>query len=199
MSIELGMSARDRRVLAFGVVTIGTIVGVARGLPALRQWRAGTHDAALALLDARAAAAQAERLMPRVRDSLRARAARLAAVDTSLVKGATPYAAAANLAGELEDIADSAAVRISSVQLRADSASGKAAEFTRVFVRLTGVSDVTGLASLMRAIDGGRLLIRVAELSVVQSEPNAPDAAPEALRIDVLVEGLARLDSPGAT
>jgi len=189
--MEAGLSARDRRTLTIGVTAIGTLCGLARGLPALRDWeRDRTADAAAASQQMEAARLGV-RLLPALRDSLRARGIRLAALDSVLLSGISPSAAASELASTLGDMADEAPFKISAMQLRADSAGAGA--LTPVAVRVTGVTDIVGLAAFLRAIEGGEVPLLVRELAVNQSEPAAPNGRVEALRVDMLVEGIARI------
>lgn len=189
------ISARDRRILAIGTIAIAAMFGTARGLPMLRQWQADRIADARELLDRRAAVARAARTTPALRDSLRAKAARLAALDSSLLHAPSSYAAAAQLASVLDDIADESTVKVSAMQLRADSVRGNGV--VHVFVRLSGVTDVIGLGDLMRAIDDGQTMLRLAELTITQAEPGAAPSQPEALRIDVVVEALAQIAIQG--
>ena len=102
----------------------------------------------------------------------------------------TPSEAVAHLASTLENLADSCLVRVSAIQMRPDSATSKG--FTEVSARLSGLADVAGLASLLRAIAASDNPLVVLELSVTASEPIAPSNKVEVLRIDILVAGLAR-------
>ncbi|MEP6493402.1 MAG: GspMb/PilO family protein [bacterium] len=191
--MEAGLSARDTRTLAIGVSVIGTLFGVARGLPALRAWeRDRIGDAAAASLQA-SAARTGVRLLPALRDSLRDREMRLAALDSVLLTGPSPSAAASDLASTLGDMADDAPLKISAMQLRADSAGP--GSLTPVAVRVTGVTDIAGLAGFLRAIEGGEVPLLVRELAVSQPEPAAPSGRVESLRVDILVEGIARITS----
>ncbi|MDB4878546.1 MAG: hypothetical protein JWM41_4992 [Gemmatimonadetes bacterium] len=116
---------------------------------------------------------------------------RFAAIDSSLIGGNSPAAAAANLASAVEDFADDAPMRISALQIHADTAARPG--LSRVAVRMTAVADVAGLAAFLRAVDGGVRHLAVRELAISQAEPAAPDSKPEMLRIDVLIEGLAQI------
>lgn len=191
--MQLGFSARDQKILVLGTSVIGVLVGLARGLPALLEWqRQRSTDAATMSQQARATRTRV-RMLPAMRDSLRGRQARLASLDSVLLVGASASAAAAALASMLEDLADAASVRVTAMQLRADSAAS--GSLTQVAVRVSGVTDVTGLASLLRTIEGGATPLLVRELAVTQPEPAAPNGKVEALRVDILVEGLARITS----
>jgi len=180
--------------LIVGATAIGGLLTLARGLPALTRWQNDKCSEAETLLADLAAARSGARQLPALRDSLRSREARLATIDSAIIIGPTPSAAAASLASELEDLADDASVKISAMQLHADSASSGA--LVQVGVRLTAVADVYGLLSLLRDIEGGTMLLAVRDLAVTQPEPAAPTSKPETLRVDLMVVGLARIESP---
>jgi hypothetical protein len=133
-----------------------------------------------------------------VRDSVRARQARLVALDSSLLFGASPSAIAADLASVLEDLADDNASKVTAMQLRADTVA--TAGLARVEVRITGIADVAGLAGFLHAIEADATPLVVRDLSVSQPEPTAGDAKAEALRVDMLVAGIGtiRPDKPEA-
>jgi hypothetical protein len=126
-----------------------------------------------------------------LRDTLRARRDRLALLDSGLVKGDTPSAAAATLASVISETAEEAGVKLGSVQVRPDSARAGTA-VTLVAVRADAVGDIRGLTLLLAEIEAGVPLLRVRELSVSQPAPAAPDTQAEALRVELLIEGLAR-------
>lgn len=185
------LGARDRRVLSVGALTISLLVGLSRGLPALRAWERAqmteARTAALQLAELRNGVAS----LPLMRESLVVRRARLAAIDSLLPSGASPSGVAAAIASILEQSADDNAVKLTNLQLRADSTV--CVGLVRVSVRLSGVTDVSGLAGLLRSIEAGETPLVVRDLSVSQPEPAAPDSRPEALRFDVLVAGIGRI------
>ena len=189
--IRLGFSAKDRKTAIFGIVTVGSLIGLSKGLPALTEWeRVRVAEATDAM--ARASSARANvRMLSALRDSLRSRRQQLAAIDSTLLSGTSSAAAAADLAASLDEMATHARLRVSAMQLRADSAPVGA--ITRVAVRVTATSDVAGLAAFLRATEGGDTPLAVRDLFVSQPEPASPATKPEALRIDVLVEGIARI------
>jgi hypothetical protein len=169
------------------------LLTLARGLPALTRWQNEKRNEAETLLGDLVAARSGVRQLPALRDSLRARQARLAAIDSAIFIGQTASAAAASLASTVEDLADEASVKVSAMQLHADSASSGA--LVEVGVRLTGVADVYGLLALLRDIEGGTILLAVRDLAVTQPEPAAPANKPETLRVDMMVVGLARVEN----
>ena len=194
---RLGFSARDRRTALFGIVAVGALIGFSRGLPALREWeRARVSEASDLAAKASLARAHAH-MLGVMRDSLAARKERLATVDSAMLSGTSAAAVAADLAATLDQIATSSHVKVTSMQLRADSAAPGA--LTRVAVRVSGTTDVAGLAAFLRAVEANDALLVVRELTVSQSEPAAPASKPEALHVDVVVEALARILAARAT
>lgn len=186
MSATLGLNDRDRRTLVRGGSAIVFLFVLARGIPAWRQWDAERSTEAGTAAQHLVEVQGGIESLARLRDSLAVRRARLVALDSVLVIGASPDAVAAGLASLLGDLADDNAVRVSAMQLHSDSIAK--AGLARAEVRVTGVTDVEGLAGLLHAIEGAATPLRVRDLSVTQQEPGAPAAKPEALRIDLLVE-----------
>jgi len=195
--IQLGLSAKDRRTAVVGAVVVGSLIGFSRGLPALREWEK-TRVADAEELTAKASSARANvRMLRTMRDSLSARKQRLAAMASVMLSGTSAAAAAADLASSLDEIATSSRVKIISMQLRADSAATGA--LTKIAVRVSGTTDVTGLAAFLRAVEANDSPFVVRELTVSQSDPAAPASKPEALHIDAVVEALARILAARAT
>jgi len=188
---QMELSPRDRRTLVVGATVLLPLILAGKVLPAAFDWqRRRLQEATLVL--AKAGEAHASRLsFPALRDTLIARRARLARLDSLLLGGASLYSAAAELASVVGALADSAAIKVGSLQLRTDSAAH--VKIATVSVRLSGLSDVAGLTAFLRAVEGGARPLIVRELLVVPADPGAPDAKPEVLRIDAVVEGLARV------
>jgi hypothetical protein len=191
--IALNMSARDRRTAIVGLSAIGALVGLTRGLPASIHWLRARIAESLALSNQLQESRLSARRLPILRDSLRRRLWQLAAMDSGLLSGASPSAAAADLASVLEARADEAPLRVIAMQLRSDSAP--VGTLARVFVRVTGTADVSGLAAFLHAVEEGDPALVVRELAVTPADPVAADTKPELLRIDALVEGMARVDT----
>lgn len=191
--MEVGLSARDRRTLMAGVGFIGGLFVFGRGIPALRAWQNAREAEAVAASAELVAGRIARRSVGELGDSLRARQARLAAMDANLFIAPSPAAAAAAVASTAEQVADDAHVKVSALQLHADSVA--VGTMTQVSVRMTATCDVYGLLALMRGLEGGDALLAVRELSVSQPEPMAPDSKPEGLRLDITVSALARIVS----
>lgn len=196
MTIGPAISRRDQRTLGVGAFTIAVLIVVSRGIPAIRTWDAErvreARETASQLASIRIGRQKASAL----RDSLAARRARLASIDSTLGTGTSTSAVAAALASTLEELSDRNAIKVTALQIRADSVARGG--LARVEVRLSGITDVTGLAGFLAAVEAGPTPVVVRELDVSQPEPAAADNKPEALRIDVLVSGigLVRADGP---
>ena len=189
--MQLGLSERDRRTLIVGGSVIGALFALGRGVPALLAWQNTQLASAASTALELAVARDGVRRLPSLRDSVRVRSARVAAIDSIMLSGITASAAAADLASSLEAMAEEAAVKVSAMQLHADSAV--AGTLAHVGVRVTATADVYGLFALLRAIEGGQVLLVVRESGVTQPEPAAPSSQPESLRLELLVVGLARI------
>lgn len=197
MSGAIGLSPRDRRTLLAGAGTVAGLVLAARGLPALRVWESSRLSEARSTTRQLLAAREGIAALPALRDSLAARRVRLAALDSAMLGGSSPAALTAAVAAAVEGIADDNALKIVALQLRSDGTAvdGQA----RAEVRVTGVTDIVGLAAFLRAVEGGATPLVVRELSVSQSAPAADSTKAEALRIDVLIGAIGSIDRAHAS
>ena len=185
------LSARDRRTLLVGGAFIASLVVLAKGVPAWRQWVAESRGGAL---EQARAAADAEMLVARaraMRDSLATRNARYIALAPALVAGNTPAEASATLASLVSSAASTAGVKLGAVQLRAPADTGARRAFVRVSVHADVVGDIHGVTTLLATLERGPARLRVRELTVTQPDAAAPGDRVEALRADLTVEGLA--------
>lgn len=196
MSVDLAISRRDQRTLGAGAFTIAMLVVVSRGIPAIRTWDAERVREARETATQLASIRMGRRQGSALRDSLAARRARLASIDSTLLAGASASAVAAALAATLEDLSDRNAIKVTALQIRADSVVRGG--IARAEVRLSGITDVTGLAGFLAAVEAGPTPVVVRELDVSQPEPTAADNKPEALRIDVLVSGVGLVKANGS-
>jgi Type II secretion system (T2SS), protein M subtype b len=188
MSLHLGLTQRDKRTLAIGLSAVTLLVTFARGVPALRSWESKQFAAASSAANELAHLRDGSRELPEIRDSLHARNLRLAALDSVLLRGASPASIAAALASVIEEFAGANAIKVTTLQLRSDSAATLG--LANVAVRLSGVTDVAGLAGFLRAVESDAMPLIVRELTVSQPEPTASDSKPETLRIDVTVASI---------
>ena len=196
MTVGLAISRRDQRTLGVGAFTIAMLMVVSRGVPAIRTWDSERVSEAREIAAQLASVRIGRRQASALRDSLAVRRARLASIDSTLGTGTSPSAVAAALASTLEDLSDRNAIKVTALQIRADSVARGG--MARVEVRLSGITDVSGLAGFLAAVEAGPTPVVVRELDVSQPEPAAADSKPEALRIDVLVSavGIVKGDGP---
>jgi hypothetical protein len=187
------LSQRDRRTLAAGAIIVSLLFLFARGLPALKRWELDQVSKASAAANGLSLLRVARASFTTLRDTVAARRKRVAALDSTLLSGASTSELAAALASRLGEIADDNAVKVTALQLRPDTIVS--AGLARVEVRLTGITDVAGLAGLIRAVEGQETPLVVKDLTVSQPEPAGSDSKPEALRIDVLIAGLGSIRS----
>lgn len=188
------MSGRDRRTLGIGAAVILVLVLFSRGLPAWRRWDADTRASAAEMAAEAARAESTVRLLPASLDSLQARRARYVELGRGVLDGESTAAAGASLASLVSGAAARAGVQIGSVQVRPDSAG--AGTFMRIAVLADGTGDLPAITRMLQILEGGRELLAVRELSITQPNPGGPAEQPEALRMDIRVEGLA-LVQPG--
>lgn len=188
------LSHRDRRTLAIGAGLVAALVLLGRGLPAWRGWDAETRASAAQKAAEAVQTEAAVRLLPASLDSLQARRARYVALGGALLDGESTAAAGASLASLVSGAAARAGVQIGSVQVRPDTAG--AGTFMRITVQADGTGDLPAITRLLEALEGGRELLAVRQLSITQPNPGGAAEQPEALRLDLQVEGLA-LAKPG--
>jgi hypothetical protein len=193
MNVHFGLSHRDRRTLAIGLTTVSLLVLFARGMPALRAWESGRLSAAMSTVHQLALVRGGQRDLAALRDSLASRQHRFAVLDSSLLNGESPSGVAASLASMVEDLADDNALKINTLQLRADSLP--TAGLARVEVRLAGVTDVAGLAGFLRAVETGAAPLVVRGLSVAQPEPAASQSKAEMLRVEFVIASIGTIRS----
>ncbi len=190
MTALLSVGRRDRRTLAIGIAVCATIAGAGRGVPALRAWEVA-HLASAAEAERQLATATIAAGMGTSIEEGASRARQQAgAADSVLIHGATPAAAAAELALLLSDRADSTGLGISSESVRADT--GFTHGFARARVRLTATADVRGLTRFLASVEGSPHLLAVRDMTISQSDPGAGDDRPESLRIELVIEALVR-------
>jgi len=179
---------RDRRVLAAGVAAIVVLIGVARGLPALRQWQSESRDSAGALAQ-EVARVRTTMAHDRVtRDSLAARQRRFIALAPLLVRGETPAMGGAILASLISSAATAASVRLGPVQVHADTAARGV--FSRVGARAEITGDVLGVGTFLSILERGPTLLAVRELTISQLEPAAAPDRAEVLHVALAVDAL---------
>lgn len=173
--------ARDRRALAWGTAAIGIALLVGRGLPAYRGWVGDSRAAATELVASVARTEGAMRAGTRLKDSLAARGARLAVLDSALLGGDSPTASAAQLASGLTTVASASRVRVGAVQIGADS-TRREGPYAVVTVRADLVGDIQGLLQVLAALELEQSRI---ERAIVLG---ADSASPAGVVLDVVPE-----------
>jgi hypothetical protein len=166
------------------------LLGVTRVWPALLAWEREARGAAQESATELARAQESVERLAATRDTLIVRRQRLAAAATGVLEGESLALAAGALSALLADMAADAGVRLGAVQLRPDSASDS--RYARVAVSVDATGDVRGVTALLSAIEGDSTLLVVRSLSISQPEPAAPSDRPELLRVELVVEGVAR-------
>jgi hypothetical protein len=188
---RFGLSHRDRRTIVRGTLSIGAIVIIGKGWPAVRGWESEWLAAAAEVRTQLQAAESRAASISLARDSTVIRMRRLEGMRAKLFGGPTADAAAASLGELIEDIARTEGADIQTLTLRPDSVVRDG--FARVSVRFGGECDVKGLMRVLLAVETNARPMIVRELSVSQPDPAAPASRAEALRFDVTVETLARV------
>jgi hypothetical protein len=188
------MNARDRRALVIGASAILIVLLGRNAMPALFTRQREMRDAASRNEEKLARATVSLARAAQVRDSVKARGARVVALAPALLGGDSPATASATLAGMVSGAAARSNVRIGALQLSADTASR--GMFTRVNVHGDATGDIAGITAMLAALEGGPTLLAVRELSITQPEPGAPADRAEALRLEMTVVGLMLRPSP---
>jgi hypothetical protein len=191
MTALVGVSPRDRRTLAVGLIIVGSLIAVTRGVPAWLHW---VHDASAAATEQVRAAEDADALVAQslaLRDTMKARDARYLDLAPALVSGTTPADASASLASLLSAAAGGAHVTLGAVQLRPVADTTGRHAFLRVGVRADYTADVEGLSAMLLNLERGPVRLRVRELTVTPTDPFSPRTRAEMLHGDIVVEGLA--------
>lgn len=187
------ISSRDGRTLGIGAAIIASMVGLSLGVPRYLSWRAA------ALTDAAretAALARVEASIARFTRTTTAFASArqsLSVLDSLLLPGASVSAAGTALAAAISEAAEGAEAQLGSIQVRRDS-TGRT-RLTRIAARASVSGDVESLALFLESLEAGPPLLAVREWSISGGSPTIAATQPMALRLDVLVEGIARTSS----
>lgn len=203
---------RQRRTLLFGGGAVLSILLAGRAVPA---WRDALRERRVAAAEAQGQWVTATGALARhvrVRDTLRARQARLDAVAATLVPGTDEGAAGRALAAMVAGAASGAGVRVTSTAVldanprlpgravgepvpRAGHRLPETATDDRllrtVAVRVVGAGDVRGVTTLLQTLERGPMRLAVRSLAITQPAVAAGDERPEQLQLEMVVEGLA--------
>lgn len=191
--MPLSLSRRDRHTLLIGAATVSTLLALGKGWPTWRRWDRAQRSAAVEHVQQLTIAREGVHMLRTMRDSSAARRETLATLLEQLVTAPSVPEASAALAAVLTSDASRAEVQVFSLSVRADSVERDG--FARVSVRLSAEGDVAGLAHFVRTVEVDSLLLAVRQVTVTQPDPGAPDSQAEILRMDIVVDALARIDS----
>lgn len=175
----------DRRALLVGALLCGSVLLVGRGLPWVQRTGAAfaTRAERAALTIERAARVREEATV----DGWTGANTGPTRADLAF-EGSTPTAAAAAASAHLGDLIRLLGGTLLSSSPEADTAFH--AGVARVAVHLQLSIDGIAFRSLVAQLEGGPKLLRVRSLNVVQPAPIAAASEPEALRVEVTVEGI---------
>lgn len=182
------ISRRERRVMIGGAVMVTATFLAAHAVPAWRDWESYLTRRAEQRLIQATRAEQAVRELDAATDSLARLRELLAAIDTAVLHGANPSAAAANLAAQVTDAALNANVQVNTVRLNTDSV--QSTRFARVSVRLDATADIGGVTALIATL-AQQTGVAVREITITQPDPAPISDLPETLRIELRVDALA--------
>jgi hypothetical protein len=185
----LRMSRRDRRALLVGGLSVPGLLFGARGLPALHRWQSEARSSAVELSAELARAGRELEMLPAALDTLEARNQRFVLLAPALLPGDSPAAAGGALASWIASTASQAGADIGAVYMEVDT--GGTGVFTRVSVNADLTGDITGVTRFLAALEAGPMLLAFRELSIDQPDAALPDDRMEALRVRLVLEGLA--------
>jgi hypothetical protein len=181
------MTPREQLVVRYGVATMLVAVVVLRlGPSAVR--RMGHAERTLAqqaslLARARADVAGSQALV----DTAALVSRQLAALPRALLTGATPRAAAGDLARRVRAAVPGSRAQVQRLERLSDATM--AGLLRRATVRATLHTDVQGLGRVLRALHTGDVVLVVRELDVAPQDPNGTDHRAEVLRVRLVVSG----------
>lgn len=125
---------------------------------------------------------------PALRESLAVRARALLGQAESLFAGGTPSEAAAELSSFVSGAGAVRFVHIARLDAAAEAGEGL---FRRVTVRVEAEGDVTGIATWIADLERSPRTVRITDLWISASEPGAPVAQAERLRVEARLSALA--------
>lgn len=180
--------------MAMGAVTVLAFLAL-KSAPGILE-RRQTLIAGNADVIASAARLGAEiRGLGATQDSLRARRARLANLDSAVLDGETRAAGSASLAEMLSDASKLAKIELGPVQLVNEGRDTTHHEpFAPVAVRASLVGSIEAVMTFLTILEQGPTLVNVRELSINRSD-GEQQSSTQSLRAELLVEALVRIGS----
>jgi hypothetical protein len=182
------VAPRDRRAIAVGLLVIGALLLLARGMPAWQRWAAESRSAAAAAVRRAEAAAQLVGGFEEALDSLEARTARLRALRRQPLIGSSPSDLSAQLGAYLGEVSRLSSVRLDAVDLQVDSSGGAATP--TLSARLEATSDIVGTTAFLQRLETGQLLLGVRKLTVRPNPAELGRGTVERLNLELTVDAM---------
>jgi Tfp pilus assembly protein PilO len=182
-------------VLILGVVTIITMLAVAVVLPHYRDWSTTAMARGEQEVTRLTRARHAIRYHQRTSAALREIQRRLAVLDSTALPGSSASAASTALSDAISEAAEGSGATLGSVQFRRDSATSLHT-LTRIGARASVTGDIEAIALFLESLEAGPRLIAVREWGISAASTGQMPGQPETLRLDVLVEGVAKVALP---
>lgn len=186
---RLALAERDKRALRLAAAFC-TLLLTARVLPAVLSWRHSEMERARLQVAALSSALEQSKYASVVRDSLAARHAVLASMDSAFIRPRGDNSPGAELVEFLTDAAEKTEVLVSSIRIESASDSGTKGTLGRVRVRASLSGDLAGIARLITVVERPPRLFAVRELSITQRDPSTPHNKDETLEAEIAIEGL---------
>jgi hypothetical protein len=180
--------SRGSRTFATGMVAVVAILVAGRGGPAWYHWQSEVRQTAREVRDELARSRATLRDTALVTESLTVRSRRLSMVRFRAFTSASSGAAGAMVASLLSDAAADAGMRITSLQVHADTS--KQRTYYHVTLRADMTGDITGLQQLLSSIENGPALLNLREIAIAQTQLVSTPDRPEMLRVQLNVDGL---------
>lgn len=191
--LPLSLSARDRRTLMLGGVTIVTLLMISRGIPAWIRWERHLRDDATTATAEALASQRAVRTAPQISRLSQTLEQEYQGLAPAFLEGEHTAAAGATLISRVNAAAEGAGVRLGALAVEADSSAEHG--ITVVRVHGDGASDVAGVARFLATLEGGAPILSIRDLSLEAADPHVPNEQPETIRINFVIEGLANYDA----
>lgn len=191
------LGARDRRTLAIGLTAVAAVLGIGRGLPALRAWEEAER---LALVRQLAHERHLRTLLAGAEDPVRAvpgaRVALIEAEEALLAATSAPGAAA--LLGEtMSALADDAGVTIASLDASPveEALAGDVSDGWTVRARLAVTGTSEQALDLLWLLEDAEAPLSITGVELRVADVLAPVEPPDAVRLTVMVETRVRTRS----
>jgi hypothetical protein len=188
------LSPGDRRALSTGAIAIMAFILIGAGVPRYLAWRTAAFTNAEQAASALARVRRSVVRYPRTTAALLQVRQRLALLDSLVLVDSSAATAGTSLADAISEAAEGAGVTLGSIQIKRDTLTRS--RLRRIAARATVSGDVEAIALFLESLEGGTQLLAVREWSINGGSTTAASGQPELLRMDVLLEGIARPPQP---